>query len=106
MPAVGKKSVRMRRFPRAAAALADRTRPLPIGRGSSFPPSLLPTVIKAYWRSSRSGVLPDGYDASSIAAQAFLQFFLHSETRHSRDPSLISWTLRRYVLRPAASLKR
>jgi hypothetical protein len=46
-----------------------------------------------FWRSSRTGVLPDGYDASSIAAQAFLQFFLHSKEPHSRNSSAMSWML-------------
>src|SRR4051812_17811828 len=85
--------------PRAAASL-------------DWPRLLLSTIAFAhsqlsrfYWRSSRTGVLPDGYDASSIAAQAFLQFFLHSEGRHSRDPSVVSWTLRRYVLREVNRLR-
>ncbi len=29
-----------------------------------------------YWRGDDDGLLPDGYDANSLAAQAFLEFLL------------------------------
>jgi hypothetical protein len=94
------------------ASVSSESNRLSSSLALDWPRFLLSTIAFAhsqlsrfYWRSSRSGVLPDGYDASSIAAQALLQFFLHSEGRHSRDPSVVSWALRRYVLREVNRLR-
>src|SRR6516162_1755823 len=41
-------------------------------------------VRRLRWRGAHRGVMPDGFDANSLAAQAFLDFFLNASSDASQ----------------------
>jgi hypothetical protein len=56
-------------------------------------------INRRRWRHLEGGVLPEGFDAESIAAEAILQFFIGRNANRWRNPSRMNYRLQRLVLR-------
>jgi hypothetical protein len=67
-------------------------------------------ISRLTWRGAPCGPLPNGYDANSLAAEAFLEFFRAEHSNPHRGPNLtppldeILYELRGLVLRIASRL--
>jgi hypothetical protein len=56
-------------------------------------------INRRRWRYLEGGVLPEGFDAESIAAEAILQFFRGRNANRWRNPSRMNYRLQGLVLR-------
>jgi hypothetical protein len=63
-------------------------------------------VQRLRWRGAHGGILPDGYDAESLAAEAFLDLFLAENLKPNPDRSLsdLLYELKRLVLKHVTRL--
>src|SRR5215831_1259916 len=63
-------------------------------------------VQRLRWRGTHGGIMPDGYDANSLAAEAFLEFFLaeNLNLNPNRPLNEILYELKRLVLKHVTRL--